>query len=123
MKLLYCWRCEDVKALLIGTWRRCHCRKSRGRYIPEEGKQYARAVEFSGPCHIIGINNEDLREAEPAEKKGEESPTQHWWVIAEHSEYTIRKGERPERHPPRVSADDINAIMNLLGASKHKRVG
>jgi len=113
MKLLHCWRCGDVKGLIIGKWRICECRKSRGRYIPEEGKNYARKVEFSGPCQILGIMNEDLREAVPAEAKGQESPTYGWWVIAEHSEFTVRRGQRPERHP-RVSEEEVAAIMAMI---------
>jgi hypothetical protein len=117
MKLLHCWRCGDVKGLLIGTWRRCECRKSRGRYIPEEGKNSARMVEFSGPCQVLGILNEDLREAVPSETKGIESPTHGWWVIGDHSEFTKRKGKKPERNPA-VSEAEINAIMAMLKDAK-----
>ena len=57
MKLLFCPICSDLRALRIGPWIRCRCRRSRGRYV---GSRYA---EASGDAMLLGIRNDSLNEA------------------------------------------------------------
>ena len=57
MKLLFCPACSDIRALRIGPWTRCRCRRSRARYVD------TLFAEISGDAMLLGIRNDSLNEA------------------------------------------------------------
>lgn len=56
MKLLYCQKCKDV-VLLHARERKCYCGKSSGRYLDSIN------AEYTGPCLMLGIDNNSLLDA------------------------------------------------------------
>ena len=83
MKLLHCRECHDVVGLLMGTERRCRCRKSAGLYID------AMRAEYSGPADILLMNSFELMAASPGQ-------IYSWWV-APATAKNIKQVSQPRR--------------------------
>ena len=59
MKLILCGKCWDMVELRA-EWRTCHCGKSSGLYL---GLGTTVEVEIKGPCLVLGVDNNELRDA------------------------------------------------------------
>lgn len=76
-KLIRCDECTDVVMLAFGPLRTCLCGRSAGIYTDR------RTCRVSGPCRVIGMQNQDLAE-------GKVNKNYVWFVIQEPNDRILR---------------------------------
>ena len=89
MKLIYCKSCGDVFKLTSREQRSCRCNRSAGIY--EDDKW---TVTVGGPCHVIGIANQDLGPMSGLDHRldrDEQNQAIRCWVIAEIESGRVRR--------------------------------